>query len=124
LRRLGDAFARTPWTSEEISARAQAMIAEPEGVTPAVLVADVEASVPGSASYLSAGVVDPEQLGGVSATISTFLRRLREIDLEKRIRYTNATLKKAALTGDAAYDELFKSVAELQRELSELRNPS
>ncbi len=124
LQRLDDAFARTPWTSEEVSARARAMLAEPEGVTPAALVADLEAAIPGSASYLSAGAIDPEQLGGVNATIATFLRRLREIDLEKRIRYANSTLKRAALTGGEAYDELFKSVAELQRELSELRRPS
>jgi len=94
-----------------------------ERMSPAELVGAIQSDVPGSAALLSGvsmeGVV-PAELPTVYGDLT---RSLQEMDLERRIRIEKAWLNRnKALSASTEYDEVFRKVSALQRELSALRS--
>ena len=94
-----------------------------EEMSPAELVGGLEASVPGSAMLLSGAFMDDVGADECELVEADLERSLKEMDLERRIRVESAWLSRnKALKDSAEYDEVFRKVSSLQRELSTLRS--
>jgi len=88
-----------------------------------VLVGRLEASLPGAAAVLSGGTFGDVADEDAEAVERDMARKLKEFDLERRIAVGKARLKQpASFKEPAEYDELFKNVSALQRELEEYRS--
>lgn len=87
------------------------------------LVGVVESSVPGAAEALSGATLGDVADGDVEAAERDMTRKLKEFDLERRIAAGKARLRQPGSFEDGpGYDELFRSVSALQRELEEYRS--
>jgi DNA primase len=93
------------------------------GVSAADLVGRLDLSVPGSAELLSGATLDGIGDAEYELVEEDLLRSLKEMDLERRIRIESAWLNQnKSLKDSEQYDEVFRKVSSLQRELSELRS--
>jgi DNA primase len=100
---------------------AKALSEMPDGDERAIL-DRLAATVPEAASALAGALVELE--GGVSSAeaLVGLMTRLKEFELERRITEGKLKLKRPAeLKEQAEYDDLFKEVSALTRELDELR---
>lgn len=100
---------------------AKALSEMPDGDERAIL-DRLAATVPEAASALAGALVELE--GGVSSAeaLVAVVTRLKEIDLERRITEGKLKLKRPEeLKEQAEYDDLFREVSALTRELDELR---
>ena len=122
--RLTNAFESTPWTDPAIAMLAMTLLEQDPNASSATIVAKLEAEVPGAGEYLAQAEVDPELWGGIDPTVKRLLNRIREIDLETRIRQGNETLRQLANDGGKVDNNLFAYVAQLQQELTQLRSAS
>ena len=92
-------------------------------ISAAELVGRIEALVPGAAAALSGATVTAGDETEFVAIERDLVRTLKEMDLERRIRIESAWLNQnKALKDSSEYDEVFRKVSSLQRELSELRS--
>ena len=92
-------------------------------ISAAELVGRIEALVPGAAAALSVATVTAGDESEFSAIERDLVRTLKEMDLERRIRIESAWLNQnKALKDSSEYDEVFRKVSSLVRELSELRS--
>ena len=102
---------------------AQAIARAEAGVSAADLVGRLELSIPGSAELLSGASLDGIEDADYELTEQELLRSLKELDLERRIRSESAWLNQNKTLKDSArYDEVFRKVSSLQRELAGLRS--
>ena len=92
-----------------------------EKMTPAQVVADISEKVDGSAAYLASGTIATDSDEEVSSTVVSLLTDLKEYDLMKKIRSGNALLKNPEKLSPEEYDDSFKRITSLQKELNELR---
>jgi DNA primase len=93
------------------------------GEEPADLVGRIEAGVPGSAARLSGSSLDNVDDKEAETVEADLERSLKEMDLERRIRVESAWLgRNKALKDSSEYDEVFRKVSALQRELASLRS--
>ena len=93
------------------------------GVSAADLVGRLELSVPGSAELLSGATLDGIGDAEYELVEEDLLRSLKEMDLERRIRIESAWLNQnKSLKDSDQYDEVFRKVSSLQRELAKLRS--
>ena len=94
-----------------------------DAVTPAALMGELEARVPGAASALSGatiGVIEEEE---INLAVRELTRGLKEFELERRIRHESSWLKQhESLKQAAEYDEVFRKVSSLRMELAELKS--
>jgi DNA primase len=87
------------------------------------LVGRLEASLPGAAAVLSGATLGEVADEDADAAEHDMVRKLKEFDLERRIAVGKARLKQpGSFAEPAEYDELFKNVSALQRELEEYRS--
>jgi DNA primase len=119
--RLREAFGRLAWLREEHAAIAEALLGFEAGAQPEELFSRLIAHIPTAAAVLS-GVrlqgfsdVPPNRLAGM------LMFSIKEEQLKRDIRNENARLRLLPEGDSAEKDELFKRVAELQQELSDLR---
>ncbi|MDR3686359.1 MAG: DNA primase [Coriobacteriia bacterium] len=83
----------------------------------------LEASLPGVAAVLSGAQLGEVADADADAAERDMVRKLKEFDLERRIAIGKARLKQpGSFTDPAEYDDLFKNVSALQRELEEYRS--
>ena len=102
---------------------AEAIFDAPVGVSAAELVGRLEVSVPGSAAVLASASLDGLGDDESDQAAEELVRTLKEMDLERRIRVESAWLNRnKALKDSAEYDEVFRKVSLLQRELAKLRS--
>ena len=94
-----------------------------EIVTPAALVGSISADVPNGAALLSGASMDGVSADEFELVEGDLERSLKEMDLERRIRVESAWLgRNKALKDTSEYDEVFRKVSALQRELASLRS--
>jgi len=104
---------------------AQTIAEADPGISAAALVGRIEALVPGAAAALSAATITAGDDVGFEAIELDLVRTLKEMDLERRIRIESAWMNQnKALKDSSEYDEVFRKVSSLARELSELRSES
>jgi len=120
--RLTEAFSRIIWSVSEHEAIAKVLVTLDEEDEPEVMLSKLVARKPEASSVLSgirlAGVrgIPPNRLAGM------LMFNIREGQLKKAIRNENARLRRLDKEQQPElWDELFKHVAELQLELSDLR---
>lgn len=104
--------------------RAMAEIIEhaDESMSPAALVGALEERVPGAAEVLSQASVLQDDGADADRVLDDLARRVKEFELERRIAVGKGRLREPEAFGDSAeYDELFREVSSLQRELDVLR---
>ena len=83
----------------------------------------LEASLPGVAAALSGATLGEVADEDADAAERDMVCKLKEFDLERRIAIGKARLKQpGSFTDPAEYDDLFKTVSALQRELEEYRS--
>lgn len=94
---------------------------QPLGIDPSQLAGLLEQKIPGSASLLAS--VDPLEDSGARADILSeeLIERLQEFGLERRIAVGKSRLKRPEGLSEQESDELFRSIAQLERELSQIR---
>ena len=101
---------------------AQTIAEADPGISAAALVGRIEALVPGAAAVLSAATVTAGDEAQFEEIERDLVRTLKEMDLERRIRIESAWMNQnKALKDSSEYDEVFRKVSTLARELSELR---
>lgn len=93
------------------------------GITASELVGRLEVSIPGSAELLSGASLEGIGEEEYEQAEEDLLRNLKEMDLERRIRVESAWLNQNKSARDSTeYDEVFRKVSSLQRELAKLRS--
>jgi len=93
-----------------------------ESMSPAALVGLLEDRVPGSAEALSSASVLQDDGLDADTLVDDLVRRVKEIELERRIAAGKARLRQPeSFEGQDESDELFREVSTLQRELDALR---
>jgi predicted nucleic acid-binding Zn-ribbon protein len=106
-------------TGPDIVAAAQALSDAPRE-TLAEIVSKLEGTQPQAARLLSA--VAGETVDDARSVIDELTGRLREFDLRERIAAGQARLRNPeGFKDEKAYDDLFRDVSALMRELEELR---
>jgi DNA primase len=92
------------------------------GISAEALVGRLAELVPGSAEALSGATLGDVSGEDVEAAERDMTRKLKEFDLERRIAQGKARLKqRGSFKDQGEFDDVFKSVSELQRELGEYR---
>jgi DNA primase len=95
--------------------------AEPT-VSAEALVSRLASEVPGSAEVLSGATLGEVAEEDAEAAERDMARKLKEFDLERRIAAGKVRLRQpGSLKDQAEYDDVFKSVSALQKELDEYR---
>ncbi len=112
--------------ADEQHRRIASIVAEAgEAVSPGDLMGQLEERVPGSAELLSSAVMQQEEDADADALADDLTRRLKELELERRIAVGKAKLKAPeTLQEPGEYDRLFVETSSLQRELDALRRSS
>ena len=112
--------------ADEQHRRIASIVAEAgEAVSPGDLMGQLEERVPGSAELLSSAVMQQEEDADADALADDLTRRLKELELERRIAVGKAKLKTPeTLQEPGEYDRLFVETSSLQRELDALRRSS
>jgi DNA primase len=121
--RLREAFRRISWSDERHEVIAKALLDFDATEEPDVLLSRLTARVPDAAGALSAARL-PEFLGVPPNRMAGMLMfSIKEGQLKRAIRGENARLRRLGDAEDkhAERDELFLHIAEMQKELSELR---
>jgi DNA primase len=119
--RLGEAFGRIPWIREEHAAIAEALLTLKTSEQSGELLSRLTAHLPTAAGVLSGArlqefsEVPPNRLAGM------LMFNIKEEQLKRDIRNENSRLRLLSEEEAAERDELFKRIAQLQQELSELR---
>ncbi len=92
------------------------------GTSASELVGVLEGEVPGAAELLSGASLDGLADGEYESAELDLVRALKEMGLERRIRIESAWLNQnKSLKDSDEYDEVFRKVSSLQRELAKLR---
>lgn len=120
---LGAESGNLQWPSETADAVCRGIVEYGKGADSArALIAAVDSRVPHAAAYLSAGTIQAADSEQAAAACRSLLAQLREHDLVSRIRSGNSRLKSAGNMSEEEYDDLFRNVTALQKELNRLRN--
>jgi len=102
---------------------ADAIAGAGEGASASEVVGMLEVSVPGSAELLSGTSLEGVGEAEYESAEEDLLRTLKEMDLERRIRVESAWLNQnKPLKDTSEYDDVFRKVSSLQRELARLRS--
>ena len=101
---------------------AQGIVDGGEELSADALVGRLQEAVPGAAEALSGATLGDVADSDVEAAEHDMTRKLKEFDLERRIALGKGRLKQpGSLEDQPEYDEVFKQVSALQRELDEYR---
>jgi DNA primase len=119
--RLREAFGRIIWSDSRHEAIAEALLSFDVAEEPDATLSRLTARIP-DASELLSGARLPEFSGVPPNRMAGMLMfNIKEGQLKRDIRSGNARLRRFGEEEDAARDELFRHIAELQQELTDLR---
>lgn len=121
LRDAAQALDGVPWSSPRHRQLAGILIGATPTTSAAEIVARAEAALPGSAAVLSGGTLEAGGDMDLGETLGFLKKSLVEADLEKKIMAGNARLRTSGSLTPVEFDELFREVVEIQKELAGLR---
>ena len=107
-------------TTEEMQFVAE-LLAEEPGLAPQEVMRRLAVECRGAVDLLSAGVAFEETKPEDRIAARELARKLKEFDLQRRINAGKARLKRPEDLEAGAYNDVFKEVSVLTRELDEVR---
>jgi DNA primase len=115
-----DLLAENLLSTDEMRFVVELLASNPE-LTPAEVMSRLAAECREAVDMLSGGVVSEEAKPEDAVAARELARKLKELDLQRRINAGKARLKRPEDLEAGAYDEVFKDVSVLTRELDEVR---
>ena len=115
-----DLLAENLLSSDEMRFVVELLASEP-GLVPGEVMSRLAAECRGAVDMLSGGLGSEEATPEDATAARDLARKLKELDLQRRINAGKARLKRPDELESGAYDEVFKEVSSLTRELDEVR---
>jgi DNA primase len=115
-----DLLAENLLTSEEMRFAAELLVAEPD-LDVAAVMSRLAAECRGAVDMLAVAVISTEERPEDVVAARELARKLKELDLQRRINAGKAALKRPDELESGAYDEVFREVSALTKELDEVR---